>query len=244
MGAFTEKAASNMGGLRKPEEFRYEVKMLVAGFDFKGMKQMILNHPACFVETYPPRWINNIYFDNVGFDNYFQSVDGIRNRIKRRIRWYGDQFKMVEKPILEMKIKEGVVGTKEYYPLRSFEMCRGMDSECIRSLMCKNELPSRGHELMNGYVPVLVNRYLRQYYETPDKRFRVTLDQGICFYPLRKSKNLFIQKYREQNLVLEIKFANDDRDYADQITNGFPFRVVRFSKYCAGIDKAYNVKNG
>jgi len=37
-------------------------------------------------------------------------------------------------------------------------------------------------------------------------------------------------------LILELKFGPDLAEFADRITNAFPFRVARFSKYVAGIE--------
>ena len=34
--------------------------------------------------------------------NCFNNVDGLKNRVKVRIRWYGDLFGVIEKPVLEL----------------------------------------------------------------------------------------------------------------------------------------------
>ena len=52
-------------------------------------------------------------------DNYRDNLNGVQNRIKHRIRWYGEVIK-VEEPILEYKIKQGELGYKESYPLLGF----------------------------------------------------------------------------------------------------------------------------
>ena len=41
---------------------------------------------AEFSEIFHQRFINNIYFDTLGFENYYDNIDGIANRVKYRIR--------------------------------------------------------------------------------------------------------------------------------------------------------------
>ena len=57
-------------------------------------------------KSYPDRWVNNIYFDNINLDLFNQSIEGISRRTKVRLRWYGD-FHNIENSILELKLKSG-----------------------------------------------------------------------------------------------------------------------------------------
>ena len=49
--------------------------------------------------------------------NFFDNVYGNVNKIKPRIRWYGELFGLVEHPILEYKIKQ--IANNESQPLIS-----------------------------------------------------------------------------------------------------------------------------
>ena len=42
-------------------------------------------------------------------------------RIKSRIRWYCEIFCVIEKPVLELKIKNSLLGRKESYPVNTFK---------------------------------------------------------------------------------------------------------------------------
>ena len=59
----------------------------------------------------------NFYFDSVNFNNYYDNLDGNIFRTKIRIRWYGDLFGYIENPVLELKIKNGLLGNKISYNL-------------------------------------------------------------------------------------------------------------------------------
>ena len=69
-----------------------------------------------FFETFEKRRINNIYYDNNSYSNFWDNVDGVSKRIKPRVRWYGELFGQSNK-VLELKIKNGLVGTKKYIPI-------------------------------------------------------------------------------------------------------------------------------
>ena len=88
--------------------YRYERKSVISELTKNEIKALIKLHPAMFLESYPPRFVNNLYLDSVGMNNYFDNMAGLKERVKVRIRWYGRLFGSVEKPTLELKIKNGL----------------------------------------------------------------------------------------------------------------------------------------
>ena len=91
---------------------RYERKYKVSDLNHHVILQSIRMHPVGLRKIYPDRQINNIYFDTPDLNNYFDNIDGNMDRMKIRIRWYGDCFKYIDKPVLELKIKRGLLGKK------------------------------------------------------------------------------------------------------------------------------------
>ena len=65
---------------------------------------------------------------------------------------------------------------------------------------------------------------------------------GTCnlnFTRLNQPKsNHFIEDY---SVILELKFDRNDYFDVNKITQNFPFRVSRFSKYTRGIDLIYQI---
>ena len=88
-------------------EYRYERKFLVDQLDVHQVLALVKLHPAMFYQPYPPRYVNNLYLDTEGLDNYQDNVSGVGDRRKVRLRWYGDLFGDVDRPVLEFKIKRG-----------------------------------------------------------------------------------------------------------------------------------------
>ena len=111
------------------KNFRYERKFLIDGGSRQEIETALRVHPALFSRIFHPRFINNIYFDSFAMAAYSDAVSGHMNRAKLRIRWYGDLFGPVERPVLEIKIKQGMVGRKESYPLKGFALDRDFDAD-------------------------------------------------------------------------------------------------------------------
>ena len=102
--------------------YRYERKCVVPRLLIRDLEYYIKTHPAIFTVVYSERYVNNIYFDTIDYKNFFDNVYGNVNKIKPRIRWYGGLFGLVQHPILEYKIKKGLLNKKKSYPIASFHL--------------------------------------------------------------------------------------------------------------------------
>lgn len=221
-------------------EYRYERKFFIDQLDADQAISLVKRHPAMFSEIYPPRHINNIYFDTPLLDNFRENVDGALQRVKARVRWYHDLFQNVEDPILEFKIKEGLMGTKVSYAFPGFPFSRGFSEEWFRELARSSNLPAEAVNFLMTVEPVLVNRYRRWYFATPDRAFRVTVDAGLTYYHLNKMDNQFLfHRQDRRSIVVELKYQREYDTSADRISSGFPFRMTRSSKYVQGIERVY-----
>ncbi len=83
-------------------EYRNEKKFLLYKVSRKALFIQYKLSNLLLSQSYPDRWVNNIYFDNINFDLFNMSVEGQSKRNKVRLRWYGD-FYNIEKPTLEQK---------------------------------------------------------------------------------------------------------------------------------------------
>jgi hypothetical protein len=223
------------------KEFRYERKFYLDQLDAQQTLGLIKRHPAMFSEIYPPRYINNIYFDHPLLDNYSDNIDGSPQRKKARVRWYHELFKEVENPILEFKIKNGLMGTKISFPFPGFSFQRGISANDFRQLINNSRMPPEAVAYLETVEPVLVNRYQRWYLATPNRAFRVTVDAGLTFFHFAKTSNQFLFRVKNhQDIVVELKYAREHDSVADRISSGFPFRMTRSSKYVQGIELVYH----
>ena len=220
------------------DSYRYERKFTISELSRHEIREMIRLHPALFLQIYPPRFVNNVYLDSVVLKNYFDTVDGVAERVKIRIRWYGGLFGLIEKPVLEFKIKKGLVGTKKSYPMDPFSLDGDFSSETVACAFQNSDIPEVRKLQLTMLKPTLLNRYHRRYYRSADGNYRVTLDSDMEFYSVGTDSNSHLRKYADfSNTVLELKYDRDKDQAAQDIVNLFSFRMTRNSKYLNGIEK-------
>jgi len=206
---------------------RYELKYLLDAHDAFALESILLSHPAGFRKLYPNRIINNIYFDTPEYNAGGENLAGISDRTKIRYRWYGEKSTS-DDGILEFKIKENTLGYKKY--IHNIKM--PSLAHLVSSV--NDELKNKGF-----YVPSLQNKYLRSYYSDFTQSFRLTIDRQISYqFPLEGVGNEL--PYKDDRIVVEIKFDQEKSKSVENISRYFPFRLSKHSKYAAGIMALYN----
>ncbi len=228
----TEKAVN------KPLVYRKERKFVVSGASITSVEFFIKAHPAMFFQPFPPRFVNNMYFDSKAFHNYGDNVSGSANRLKFRIRWYGEQFGHIKKPVLEIKIKKGLAGSKRHYPLAPFTFEPGFSQKDLEEMFKQSNLSNEINELLKHQSPTLLNQYHRKYFLSADRIFRVTLDHKLRYLKISKHQNSFLQRIsNDKDVIVELKYDTEWDEEANKITASFPFRLSKNSKYVNGIDE-------
>lgn len=229
-----------LGLILKPEHLgapRYERKFLSWELSAGQLEHLVRLHPAMFSKVYPWRFVNNIYLDTPALDNYRDNVVGSRNRLKMRVRWYGEQFDAVAKPVLELKLKDGLVGWKAQYRLASFDLRPGFGHRILEEVFRSSSLPAPLIGMLKRLEPVLLNRYRRRYYLAADRRYRITVDSDLDFRRLHRVTNsLATPATRLDCCTLELKYAPEYDLSASEIAGRFPLRVSKNSKYVSGMD--------
>lgn len=207
---------------------RYERKYRIEGVHLNVIFQIIRLHPAGLSKIYPDRQINNIYFDTPNLTTYKENVMGIANRDKYRVRWYGSKPLVVQKPKLELKHRRNNVGTKTIYDVCpfSFDNLRPLTKEV--------------NHLSGTYAflqPTLQNSYKRAYFGTRDQKFRITIDWDLSYASMRSTNQFTRHQHYEPNVhILEVKYGQEIEEEADRISQFFPFRSTKNSKYVTGIE--------
>ena len=224
-------------GLANLEDLRYEKKFVISNLSCGEIESIIKHNPAMFLELYPKREVSNIYLDYLGMDNFQDSVNGISQRLKIRIRWYGEVFGEIKKPILELKIKRDEIGKKLLFPLAPFKLDRNFSAELLGEVFEKSNLPGWLSHRLKLLSPTLLNHYTRKYFTSADKKVRITFDFNLWFVKIGRRNNLFKRvEFDKENKIIELKYSDKDGDRVSQITNHFPFRLSRSSKYVMGIN--------
>jgi hypothetical protein len=217
------------------ESARYEVKFIASPDQYFRVEHWIAMHPAGFHAPYPPRQVNNVYFDDFNLYACAENLSGTSARSKVRLRWYGDTFRP-ESCVLEVKQKRNMLGWKYNFRAGAIDFESQSWLSIRRSL--RSQLAPEGRSWLDETPqPVLLNRYRRKYYLSRDAKVRVTLDsnqqvfdQRVAPRPnLRRAANL------PQTIVVEFKFGREDYAIASKAIQGIPIRVSRNSKYVIGV---------
>ncbi|MGC9468127.1 MAG: polyphosphate polymerase domain-containing protein [Anaerolineae bacterium] len=226
---------------------RYEYKIPCNPVYLPEVEAWIRLHPVHWRVSYPPRQVNNIYFDSPDLESLNANLSGVGRREKLRLRWYGPDHTRITDAHLELKCKEGHVGWKE---ITSFDgtldlACAGW-SGVMRVLRAGVE-PRARHWLAQRPMPALINHYHRAYYETPDGSIRLTLDTQLGAFDQRFSRQANLERRvpRSEMLIIEIKTPVDDAA-AHRLSNllaTLPVRINRFSKYLYGLSAAPDLEN-
>ena len=91
---------------------------------------------------------------------------------------------------------------------------------------------------MKYITPSLVNRYVREYFISADKKFRITIDNEQAFYGIKNKYNSFLNKFVDfDNTILELKYDKGHDSEASIISSQFQFRMTKSSKYVNGMSK-------
>jgi hypothetical protein len=220
----------------KEETSRYERKFVVPDMHFDAIQQQIRIQPAAFSPIFTPRYINNIYLDTSEMDFFYDNVSGKGSRKKARIRWYADQKGKVTKPMLEFKVREGMLGNKISYRLKSFEFNQDFNYQMLQQVIDASELPAWAREVLYQLRPALVNRYRRHYYSSFDSMFRITLDDELNYYSIGTENNYYFENHSSADSIIELKYQREFDDIAPSVSNLLPFRLTKSSKYVNGME--------
>jgi len=224
------------------KDYRYERKFFISQITKHQIESIIKIHPSLFSEIYQQRHVNNIYLDTNSLNNYFDNCDGVQNRIKVRIRWYGRLFGNIKKPNLEFKIKNGLLGKKNIFKLQSFEINKGFNNYDIFKIIQNSDIPVNFKKKIDPLTPTLLNKYTRKYFQSFDKKYRLTIDTDQAFYKISRYNNLFLNKLHDKdNVILELKYNSCFDKNISNITNHFLFRLTKSSKYVSGINKVFQI---
>lgn len=217
---------------------RYEQKFVFKQKHSAYVEQIVKAHPAHFQEIFQQRQINNIYLDDSEFNFYHDHKRETAERKKVRIRWYGDTFGKVVKPVLEIKNRNGELRIKKSYRLPVFTFEKGFNSISLQELFTRASLPLNVFDEMEALEPRLLNRYSRKYYRSSDLYFRFTIDNTLEYFDFFRSQNSFLQQEMDNDhIILELKFDVAFVLEVASINSVLPAQDKVFSKYVSGMEK-------
>lgn len=218
---------------------RYEIKIPWPSHYLPHVERWVRLHPAQWRVAYPPRQVNNVYFDTADCRCLDANLMGLGERAKLRLRWYGPSRRRVTGAQLELKRRSGSVGWKEILPLVvELDLAGERWSELTHAL--REAAGDAAAPWLAAFpYPALLNHYRRAYYVTPDGVLRLTLDTQLHAYGQRDAErpNLDRPAPLPDRGLVELKAPVDTPSYqrlAGALAH-FPLRPDRHSKYVQGL---------
>jgi hypothetical protein len=214
---------------------RYELKLVSPARRLHEARSWLRLHPAGLRVAYPPRLVNSLYLDTSNMGALEANLRGLAVRNKVRLRWYGEELPVVTRPILELKHKDNMLGSKAQRALPcTLDLTRTWRE--LLATVREGAGPEWGPTLSATGYPVLLNRYRREYYVTADGAVRVTLDYDQVAYDQRLTgrPNLSAPLLLEDQLVIEVKADRDETARVREVVSSFPLPRSRNSKYVNG----------
>jgi len=221
---------------------RFERKFTFPNANYHDIVQRVLQNSFGFKEVFHQRKINNVYFDDSNYNFYKQNVEGVANRKKLRLRWYGNQTNLIKNPTIEIKKKMGEIGDKESHKLpgKTFDINEiGIKALYVALLENTAKNPALNN-LLKDLHPTLLNTYERRYFLSFCGRYRITVDFNQNFY----NPNYTIYPTSELSLhntvVVELKYTLDNDDDARLVSQQLGTRLSKNSKYVTGVNLLYH----
>lgn len=210
---------------------RFERKYIIANNMSWKFRDMLLKKN--FKKVFLKRKVNSLYFDTHDYLFFRENIEGIGKRVKTRVRWYknhNDKEKKTNKYFIEIKKKEGFLGTKDIYKIDlKHDIENSFSSYTGQSLLEK--ISSLTTKIVK---PILITSYDREYFLSSDKKLRATIDTNLT---VKKFKHKFIIPLDKE--IMEMKYNNNHDSYYRNliIDSNFKFRFQKYSKYVTGVLK-------
>jgi SPX domain protein involved in polyphosphate accumulation len=220
---------------------RFERKFLFQNCHVQDIIQSVYRNSYGFQEIFHKRKVNNIYFDDSNYNFYKQNVEGVADRKKLRLRWYGQNALEIENPTIEIKKKMGEAGDKNSFRLKgvSLDMAKQTPNNIHAFLLKNTEKNLPAHLALNRLHPTLINTYERRYFLSFCGRYRITVDFNQAFY----NPNYVVLENSQRkinDIVLELKYAVEADNEARQVSQQIKTRLSKNSKYVNGINLLYH----
>jgi hypothetical protein len=250
-----EGGASNVKPAAKTDDrmlgFRYELKYLVSESKAEAVAQFI--KPYLQVDRYSKLQrrgdypITSLYLDSDDLRLCWESLTGVKNRFKLRIRSYTDELDYPR--FFEIKRRINTVIAKS--------RARVMDRD-VPTLLAGLSLPPQNYsadiETLNQFQlymnsikakPKILIRYMRRAWEgDSETRVRVTLDRQLCYCTTEAPEvRLGGRGWQENTLtmgsaILEIKFTNRYPAWLNDMIRALDLQAQPISKYATSLTQS------
>jgi hypothetical protein len=216
-------------------DMRRELKCLLPLVRGRTPAMLMASRAPSLTVAFPPRQVSSVYFDSASYECYRLSNSGMSQRMKLRLRWYGD-LRTNPPMVLEVKHRVNHLGSKSRHRLDRMDI-QDKTWHSIRAEM-SGRLQGPDRLIVEALrFPILIATYYRHYFVTTDGSIRVTVDTNLRIVDQRFSAkpNFTFDSVQAKFEVLECKFDPSQEPEAFHLLRPLDLRWTRFSKYCFGL---------
>ena len=228
------------GSLAK--KLRLELKFVTKNYNYDLVNSWLKFHSSNFYREHKNRIINNIYFDTFSLTSLDENIKEYNRRFKVRYRWFNN-FDSSKDGSIEIKSKYNIYGWKNRFPIKQLNISENKNWKEIKKKLL-DSVPENAKIILNNYsMPVIINQYLREYFVSADKKFRITIDRNHKnFSQINRLKpNLSKNSELFNNLVLEVKFNKEEETKIKNLLSDIPIKYSKNSKYINGFRSSYGL---
>ena len=206
---------------------RFERKWLFRSNNYLALINSLIRSKLFFRTQFPLRKVNSIYFDTYDYNSIRENLDGVSNKKKIRIRWYGDK-NTTKNPIIETKSKKGFETKKESMPIRELN---GLKVFNLKNLEILKETINSKLKQKRIIYPVLTTHYEREYFISLNGKIRATIDYDLKSVFLNNSSQIDIIKNFKNICILELKYSTSLDKYVRDNLKDISLRLSKNSKF-------------
>ena len=201
---------------------RFERKWVFNSIDHNQLFILLNRSNFLFTNQFSDRQVNSIYFDDENYTSIKQNIDGISEKKKYRLRWYGD-FKIITK----LAHKKGIECKEKNFDLPEMSNLNLLDYNDVEKIEL---LINNNFNFKNKLFPILTTHYLRSYFISSNKLVRSTVDRNLKSLLLYKNRNLNIIK-EAGDIILEFKYDLNLDEYVRSNLGNISSRLSKNSKF-------------
>ena len=203
---------------------RFERKWIFKSNNSLALINALIRSNLFFRTHYPLRNVNSVYFDTYNYTSIRQNLDGVSNKKKIRVRWYGNKD-IIANPVLEIKSKKGFETKKESSSIKELDNIKLSDLDIIREKLNKK---MKSKKIIN---PILTTHYEREYFVSLNGKIRATVDYNLKSIFLNNSTQIDIVKNFKNICILEFKYSTSLDKYVRENLKDITLRLSKNSKF-------------
>ena len=204
----------------KTIENRFERKFVFNNVEKEQIISSLYNCNIFFHPQHEERKVNSIYFDK-NYQALIENIEGISERKKTRLRWYGNS-KKIEKIFIEKKLKKNFLSKKERQEI-VLKKKLDIDNDIHRKNLFLDIITE-------DLSPIVMIHYKRIYLVSSIYPIRATIDYDLYSKKFLDDKIIHKKNYFK-NIILELKYDIEFDEIFRKNINTLNIRFNKSSKY-------------